>query len=505
MLTAITSDMTYLLLALLGGIILLFVSLATLINWRVGVFAVLGLLLLEDVVRRLLSPFGLVPEVALIKDVLLALTYLSFFATVMIREHRTLESYRFPFMIGLFSYLLIVLIGAANFLANYALSNFPLVLLSFRVTFWYIPLIFLGYELFRSDERLERFCYLLVYLSIPLTLFAAVQFFFGNQIDSPLMQPLQGTVEERVFRTEEGLISTVPRATAVFGSPMRFGVFSLLLFILGMALQSTKAKSDISLFVAIIAAAIGVLLSSQRIAMLLLIVAFFWMVLNAYHVTRSARSFFPYVWMTITIAVGTVVFIATVAEVRLWLWTGIETSSERSSWFLEDAQRGLEQAGLLGLGLGVKGAGSGYIAVDPGIVQGNESGVAAVTLELGLIGLLVLALLVGQIVWGLKRVVASSPSTLQRALAVSVYIFLGCIILWSMFIHRRSFYDATSLIPLWLLLGLAFRLSEQEPGEPHAMPSVPAPSRRLQSVRGSHGIRAFERTTTRKPPHRGVH
>jgi cell division protein FtsW (lipid II flippase) len=485
MLSAITSDMTYLLLALLGSTIFLFGCIAILINWRVGVFAVLGMLLIEDVVRRLLYSFGLVPEIALIKDALLALTYLAFFTTVILQERRTPQSYPFPFMLGFFGYLFIIVIGSINFLANYWLTNFPLVLLSFRVTFWYMPLIFLGYELFRDEKHLERFCYVLVYLSIPLTLFATVQFFFGDQIDSPLMKPLEGTVDTRSFLTEEGRYGNVPRATSVFGTPLRFGTFSLLLFILGMALQSTRSKINIPLFVAIIASAIGVLLSSQRIAMLLLIVAFFWVVLNAYHVTRSARNYFPYIWMAIIIASTTVVFLTTVEEVRLWLWTAFESSDRRSDWFIRDSLDGIREAGLLGLGLGVKGAGSGYIDIDHSIVQINESGIAAVTLELGLIGLLVLALLVGQIIWGLKQVIYHSPSRLQRALAVSVYIFFGCILLWSMFIHRRSFYDSTALIMLWLLLGLVFRPVEQESNNSHSLPSALASHGRIHAVQRS--------------------
>ena len=61
---------------LLALISLAIIAVPILRQWRFGVFLIFAWLLLEDVVRRLIP--GQPVEVALAKDVLIALTYFSF-------------------------------------------------------------------------------------------------------------------------------------------------------------------------------------------------------------------------------------------------------------------------------------------------------------------------------------------------------------------------------------------------------------------------------------------
>src|SRR2546422_2284019 len=129
-------------LGLLAGAILLNI----LNDWRSGFYLSLVWLLFEDLARKYLSNnmyiyFG--------KDVLIGMTYLSFFLAL---RRRQAETFRPPFLfpLSLFFWL------AVAQMFNPGSPSLLYGLLGLKLYFYYVPLMFVGYALIRSERDLHR-------------------------------------------------------------------------------------------------------------------------------------------------------------------------------------------------------------------------------------------------------------------------------------------------------------------------------------------------------------
>ena len=117
------------------------VAVTILRNWRLGFYFFLVWFMFEDLVRKFM---GNNMAIYFAKDVLLGLTYLSFFLEV--RAGRV-KRFRPPFMFFLYLFIWLGVIQVFN-------SNSPNILyglLGLKVYFYYIPLMFVGYALDRKS------------------------------------------------------------------------------------------------------------------------------------------------------------------------------------------------------------------------------------------------------------------------------------------------------------------------------------------------------------------
>ena len=116
-------------------------------NWRTGFYLFFVWMLIEDLVRKYM---GNSLELFFGKDVLVACVYIALF--VEIRRGRE-KSFRPPFLLSLSLFFWLGLIQVFN-------QNSPSILyglLGFKVYFYYIPLLFAGYALIRTDADLRKF------------------------------------------------------------------------------------------------------------------------------------------------------------------------------------------------------------------------------------------------------------------------------------------------------------------------------------------------------------
>ena len=121
-------------------------ALAILRNWRTGFYFFLVWLLFEDLARKYMNNglalfFG--------KDILAALTYISLYAAIRRGREKT---FRPPFLMPLAIFVWLGVIQIFN-------PNSPSILyglLGFKVYFYYIPLLWVGYALIRNDEDLAE-------------------------------------------------------------------------------------------------------------------------------------------------------------------------------------------------------------------------------------------------------------------------------------------------------------------------------------------------------------
>src|SRR5712692_5465796 len=137
------TGITYAGMALVGGAIVI----GILNNWRNGVYFFLTWLLFEDFARKFL---GNNMAIYFAKDFLVLVVYLSFFAAY---RRKQVTSFRPPFLVPV---LLFVWFGFMQ-IFNPASTHIVYGFLGFKLFFYYIPLLFIGYALLKSEADLRRF------------------------------------------------------------------------------------------------------------------------------------------------------------------------------------------------------------------------------------------------------------------------------------------------------------------------------------------------------------
>lgn len=455
----IFSDTTYLLLATIGLLIGAFIAFLIMTRWKTGVIIVFACLYTEDVIRRLLYPYlGLAPQFLLIKDIFLLLTYSSFFLKLVTHRYLKPGLLPLPFMPGLVLFFISILVSIIPVLL---LS--PIVpLLGFRSVFWYIPLVFIGYHMFEQDESTEKFLRVLAYTAIPLTMFAILQFTLQD-VDSVLLKPLEGVQVDRVFINEEGRRGSIARTSSVFGSPLRFAAFSMFLFFVSIAIQTASKRRELLLLIATVMAAGGILISGQRIAIVLFFLSLGWFLLDLYW--TSIRKKLSVLAVRLSIAAiflltSAIVLFSFSEEMRGWIINSTNSeANSRMTWVVGQMKK-IEDYPALGQGLGFFALGSKYIStVTHGDIPSKhiEAGILKLWVEIGLPGLMAFGFFIMQVFIGLRKMKALATSFLQVTISVAAFVYLASILVWFSFFHVSAGSDPTSLIPLWFLVGVAFR------------------------------------------------
>src|SRR5258708_5660557 len=135
----------------LAYVVLLFIGaafvIATLNSWRNGLYFFLIWLLFEDLPRKYL---GNNMAIYFAKDVLALAVCVSFFLAYLRKE---VTSFRPPFLVPV---LLFVWFGVMQ-IFNPASTHLIYGVLGFKLFFYYIPLLFVGYAFLNSEEQLRRF------------------------------------------------------------------------------------------------------------------------------------------------------------------------------------------------------------------------------------------------------------------------------------------------------------------------------------------------------------
>jgi len=455
-----------------------FVAIRILLRWRTGIVILFIWLYLEDVVRRLIP--GQPPEVKLVTDGLVFFIYLSLLLAFAVT--RAPYVWRPPFVVGLSLLGAMVLVGSLN-------PHSPGLVFSifgFRSYLWYVPLAFAGYWMFRDGQDVIRFCRLLAFTSIPLGCLALVQSVFFD-IDHPLIRPLEGGVLWHSFSLVEG--AGIPFITSVFGSAGRYARVSLLLFLLGLALwhgdRGRTRRGRIVILGALIAAALGVVVSGSRAAIYLLPVGFVWwnMAVRGSMVgwLRSClRGRLVEAGAALLVALGTVLTIF--PDLRVWITYSIPHIYERLFiWMPDDVLSAWRRVPPLGFGTGTFSQGIQYLpggeewmelhreatwrsVGDLGQTGFMEAGISKLLYEFGPAGVVIFAVFMVQVILTCRRQVRVQSEPLLRGIAAAVYVFLGLVTVWFLFVHHQVFGDATTLVPLWFFIGVACRLRTLSPG-----------------------------------------
>jgi hypothetical protein len=451
-------------------------------NWRVGFYMFFVWMLFEDLPRKYL---GNGPLLFFGKDVLVAFVYIALL--VEIRRGRE-KSFRPPFLLffALFFWLGVVQIFNQN--SPHILYG----LLGFKVYFFYVPLMFVGYALLRTDKDLQRFLVTNALLAGVIAALGIIQAILGNSFLNPshLAPELEDLGNLSKSTPLSNRVFSLP--DSIFVSSGRFAGFLMIAFILmfgavGYLLLSSE-KSRKPVFVAIALVGAATLLSGSRGAFvyvsasaLTMSVAFLWGApwrwKQAHRLARAIRRSF------IVGALGLTTILLLFPDeagsrIAYYTETLLPGSSAYEigtrSWDYPIANLLSVFDGphwLLGNGIGTASLGIQYVAKLLGTRPPNlwvEEGYGVLIVEMGLIAPFLWILWTAALLYYSWRIVRRLRETRLFPIAFAIFWYAFLLLYPITYGGLSTYQNFVCNAYLWLLIGILFRL-------PDLLASPPAP------------------------------
>jgi hypothetical protein len=448
------------------------VVVAILHNWRNGVYFFLSWLLFEDFVRKFL---GNNMAIFFAKDALLLVVYISFLVAV---RRKVVKLFRPPFLVPL---LIFIWFGFLQ-IFNPGSPSIWYGLMGFKMFFYYVPLIFVGYALLNTEAELRRFFTVNLILVVVIISLGIAQSILGPTFLNPAVQATDLSLLSGLYRESPITGEVAYRPTSVFVSAGRYSNFIMVAWILALGFSGylllRHKRGRILAFIAIPVTAAGAVLTASR-------GSFLWGMINA------AVTSIAFIWGAPWRQGQALRVVRTVFRVGLGILLGIvllfyaypdalisrldiyKETLMPSSPTSELAFRGwtypLEnffgafnfERWPYGYGIGTTSNGTQYVSrifhVKP-VTASVESGFGTLVLEMGIGGLILWFIMSGAILisaWGVVRKLKGSP-----------WFPLGFVIFWYSFFllgpatfgGMASYEDFLLNAYFWLLLGLLFRL-----------------------------------------------
>jgi hypothetical protein len=467
----INDDLTglaYVGMCILGGAIVV----AILHNWRNGVYFFLSWLLFEDFARKFL---GNNMAIYFAKDFLVLIVYISFFVAFRRKE---VTIFRPPFLVPLFIF---IWFGAMQ-VFNPASTHIMYGLMGFKIFFYYIPLIFIGYALLNSEAELRRFFTVNMVLVLVIVSLGIAQSIIGPGFLNPEVQAEDLRLLSGLYRVSASGGASAYRPTSVFVSAGRYADFIMVAWILVLGFSGylllRHKKGRTLAFIALPITAAGAFLTASR-------GSFMWGMINAVATSiafvwgapwrqgEALRVFRSIQRVAIGIGLGIVLLFFAYPEAlqsRLDIYKETLLPSSPTN---ELTHRGWTYpvANFVGAfnydrwpygyGIGTTSLGGQYVArifnVKPP-VMGVESGYGTLIVEMGIVGLILWLIMSVAILFSAWKVV--------KKLKGSPWFPLGFVIFWYAFFLLfpatfggiAAYEDFLLNAYFWLLLGLLFRL-----------------------------------------------
>jgi hypothetical protein len=463
------------------------VAIAILRNWRLGFYFFLVWLLFEDLVRKFL---GNNMAIYFTKDILAGLVYLSLFLDV--RQGRA-KLFRPPFLLFFMFFLWLGILQIFN-------SNSPHILyglMGFKIYFYYVPLMFVGYAIIQNDDDLRKFLVVNAVLAGVIGMIGIIQAIAGRSFLNPTTLAPElaelGDLDKVTPLTQQ--ILSLP--SSVFVSSGRFSLYLTLAAILTMGsagyLLLYTARNRKLMFVVFGIVGVATLFSGARGAFVLgivsvcaLSVAFLWGAPWRWHqahrmVTAIRRSFIVAAFGLTSI----ILIFPEQAGSRLAFYT--ETLLPSSSAYQLGNRSwdypiyNLELAftnphWVMGNGIGTGSLGTQYVAklLRTRVKTVNiEEGFGLLIVELGILAPFLWILWSGALLYYSWSVVRSLRETrfFPIAFAILWYSFLLLFVLT--YGSLASYQNYISNVYLWLLIGVLFKLPSLLANSPSPSPAAP--------------------------------
>ena len=461
------TGMAYAGLALVGGTIVI----GILNNWRNGVYFFLTWLLFEDFARKFL---GNNMAIYFAKDFLALVVYISFLAAVRRKE---VTSFRPPFLAPL---LIFIWFGMMQ-IFNPASTSIWYGLMGFKMFFYYVPMVFLGYALINSEVQLRRFFTVNMVLALIIISLGIAQSILGPSFLNPARLPEDIRLLSGLYRVSEagGLAY---RPNSVFVSTGRYANFIMVawLLVLGFSgyLLLRQKRGRALAFIAIAVTATGAFLTASR-------GSFMWGMINALATSvafvwgapwrqgEALRVFRGIQRAVLGIGLGIVLLFYAYPDALLSRLSIYQETLMPNRPTSELMNRGWDypvrnflgaftfDRWPYGYGIGTASLGTQYVArilnAKP-LGAGVESGYGTLVVEMGIGGLIlwiVMSLAITVSAWKVVKKLKGSP-----------WFPLGFVIFWyalwllfpATFGGMQPYEDFLLNAYFWLLLGVLFRL-----------------------------------------------
>ena len=461
-----------------GGFVGTVVAVTILRNWRSGFYLFLVWMLFEDLFRKYMGNglalfFG--------KDILIALVYISLFAAV--RRGRE-KRFQPPFLLFLSFFFSLGVMQMFNPNSPHILYG----LLGFKTYFYYIPLMYVGYALIRSDEDLRKFLVLNAGLSGLIAALGIAQAIIGNSFLNPtkLAPELQdlGNLEKSTPLTNQ--IFSLP--DSVFVSSGRFALFLILAFILALGASGYLLIGNLRgrkmVFIAIGVIGVATLLSGNRGAFMYVLIcafalgaAFVW---GAPWRHRQAHLMIKAIRRSVIMGVTGLALVLFLfpqeagSRIAYYTETLLPSSSayqlQTRAWdyplqnFLDTFTR---PNWVLGNGIGTASIGMQYVAKiirQPVPELWVEEGYGVLIVEMGIIAPFLWILWTGALLYYSWGVTSRLRQTRFFPIAFAIFWFVFLLLYPMTYGGLSAYQNYTNNIYLWLLVGILFRLPEIQAG-----------------------------------------
>jgi hypothetical protein len=462
------TGLAYAAMCILGGAVVI----AILNNWRNGVYFFLSWLLFEDFARKF---FGNNMAIYFAKDFLFLVVLISFLAAFRRKE---VTIFRPPFLVPL---LIFIWFGGMQ-IFNPASTSIWYGLMGFKLFFYYVPLIVLGYALLNSEAELRRFFRVNLILALVIISLGIAQSIIGPAFLNPAVQGEDLRLLSGLYRVSPITGEVAYRPTSVFVSAGRYADFIMVawLLVLGFSgyLLLRHRKGRVLAFIAIPVAAAGAFLTSSRgsflwglINVLATSMAFIWGA--PWKQGEGLRVFRSLQRVAIGIGLGMVLLFyaypdalqSRLAIYKETLLPNTPTSELSHRGWTYPVQNFVGAFNYerwpYGYGIGTTALGGQYVArffdVKPPVI-GVESGYGTLVVEMGIMGLILWLVMSAAILFSSWKVV--------RKLKGTPWFPLGFVISWYAFFLLfpgtcagiQAYEDFLLNAYLWLLLGILFRL-----------------------------------------------
>lgn len=440
-------------------------------NWRNGVYFFLAWLLFEDFARKFL---GNNMAIYFAKDFLLLVVYISFYVDY---RRQKVKLFRFPFRVPLF---LLVWLGAMQ-IFNPASTSIFYGLMGFKIFFYYIPLLFVGYALFNSEIELRRFFTANLKLALVIVSLGIAQSIVGPTFLNPAHQADDLRELSTLYRVapESGAIAYRP--TSVFVSAGRYADFMMVawLLVLGFSgyllIRYKKGRAFAFLVVGLTAA--GAFLSASR-------GTFMWTMINGtvtsiafvwgapWRQGEALRVFRAIQRAIMATALGIVLvfliypdaILSRLAIYQETLGGGTHSELGHRAWdYPLQNFLGAFDSGRwgIGYGIGTTALGGQYVArffhvTAPTV--GVESGFGALVVEMGIVGLILWIVMAVAIAFAAFKTVKKLRGSPLFPLGFAIFWYSFVLLLPTTFAGIQAYEDFLLNAYLWLMLGILFRL-----------------------------------------------
>lgn len=443
-------------------------------NWRTGFYFFFVWMMFEDLIRKFMGNdlilfFG--------KEILAGFVYVSL--AVAIRRGRE-KTFRPPFLVFLGLFFWLGVLQVFN-------QNSPSIwygLLGFKVYFYYIPLMFVGYALMRTDEDLRKFLLVNGVLAAVIAALGIAQAIVGNSFLNPkiLAPELEELGNLSKYSPISGQVFSLP--DSVFVSSGRYAEYVPLAFIVAMGavgylLLSTKRNRKFMLVVIGLLGAAGFLTGNRGCVVYMIATTLFlavgflwgapWRWRQVHRTVKAVRR------SAVIAAVGLIaVFLffpsevaprlAFYAETLLPSSSAYEVSNRAWDYPVQNFEEVFAQPNWeFGNGIGTATLGRQYAAKltherPPAI--GVEEGYGTLIVEMGIVAPIMWILWTGALLYFSWKVVGQLRETRLFPVALAIFWYAFLLLYPWTYASLASYQNYTCNAFLWIMIGVLFRLPD---------------------------------------------